>query len=347
MKEIPHSKPWVTDEDVRAVAAVLRGDFIAQGEITERFERALAGWVGASGAVGVGSGSAAIVLSLTAIGAGAGHEVVLPTYVCASVLEAVLAVGAKPVLADVGENWVMTADDAAAAVNQNTRAIIIPHIYGIFADVAGFRRFGIPIIEDCAQALGAQGRCSIEGDIAIYSFHPTKCLTTGEGGMAASRDVSMVDRMRTLRDGDRKNYAPRLFSPLSDVASALGLSQMSRYDDMLVRRKAIAAEYRRAIGQIIPESLPDARIDTMHFRFPLKIKGGATAFQSVFMQHGVHVRKGVDCLLHRMSGADDSSYPRAVEHYNTTLSLPIYPALTDEELARCLTSAAAVFASQH
>src|SRR5579862_2405809 len=168
MKEILHSKPWITDDDLQAVEAVLRGGMLAQGGVTARFEQALNEWVGGAGAIGVGSGSAAIVLALEALDVGPSHEVVLPTYVCVSVLEAVITVGAKPVLADVGENWVMTHDDAVPLVTSRTRAIIVPHMYGVFADVPSFRSLGIPVIEDCAQGLDDRHARQIEGDIAIF-----------------------------------------------------------------------------------------------------------------------------------------------------------------------------------
>jgi dTDP-4-amino-4,6-dideoxygalactose transaminase len=347
MKEIPHSKPWITEEDLRAVEAVLRSNLVAQAELTGLFEQTLADWVCGAGAVGTGSGSAAVVMGLTALGVRPGHEVVLPTYVCVSVLEAVLTVGAKPVLADVGKDWVMRCEEAAPLVTSNTRAIIIPHMYGVFADVPSFRPLGIPLLEDCAQGVDARGARHIEGDVAIFSFHPTKCLTSGEGGMAASNDASMVAKMRAFRDGDGKSLSARLFSPLSNVASALGLSQLARYHEMLEKRASMAAAYRRALMDLIPESLPNSSIPTMHFRFPLKIRGGTDAYQAAFKKRGIHVRKGVDCLLHRVLGAGDMLFPRSVEHYNTTLSLPIYPALTDDERAHCLTSATEIFAACH
>ena len=145
MSLIPHSKPWITDADRQALEQVLGTRMLAQGERTRQFEQAVSEWVGGAGGVAVGSGSAALVLALTALEVGGGDEVVLPTYVCPSVLEAVLTVGAVPVLCDVGPNWVVTDETIAAAVTRRTKALIIPHLYGIFAHVESFKRFRVPM----------------------------------------------------------------------------------------------------------------------------------------------------------------------------------------------------------
>lgn len=343
MNAIPHSKPWITNADTHAVENVLCDGMLAQGELSARLERALANWVGAHGAVAVGSGSAAIFLALKAFGIGPGDEVILPTYVCVSVLEAVISVGAKPVLTDVGHNWVITRSDVEQHFNVRTRAVIVPHMYGFFADVASFRKFGVPLIEDCAQALDRDRARQIEGDVAIFSFHPTKCLTTGEGGMAASQSRQLIDSMRAFRDGGTHARAGRVFSPLSNMAAALGLSQLSRYDEMIERRRKMAEGYRNALGVVIPKALPDARLHTMHFRFPLKLEGGADAYHKRFLEQGIHIRRGVDDLLHRFLAMEDGDYPRAVELYNTTVSIPIYPALTENEYRHCVNVATEIF----
>src|SRR5882672_11343027 len=186
MKEILHSKPWITDADNAALADLMRSGMLAQGTKTAEFERAVSEWVGVKDSgVAVGSGAASIVLALDALGIGSGDEVVLPTYVCPKVPEAVLTTGATPVLCDMSDYWTLKPDNVEPYVSPRTKALIVPHLYGIFSDTRSFHRFGIPVIEDCAQAIGHAGkRPPSSGDIAIFSFHPTKLLTTGEGGMA-------------------------------------------------------------------------------------------------------------------------------------------------------------------
>ena len=153
MSVIPHSKPWITTADLKAVESVIRGGMLAQGDRTRELELRLAAWLNDKDGVAVGSGSAALVLALHGLDVGNGDEVVLPTYVCASVLEAVLEVGATPILCDVGRRWVMTLADAKRVASDKTAAIIVPHMYGVFADVESFLPMGVPVIEDCAQAI--------------------------------------------------------------------------------------------------------------------------------------------------------------------------------------------------
>lgn len=348
MEQIPHSKPWITELDIAAVSTVLSSSMLAQGNNTRELEQRLAAWLNAADGVGVGSGSAGIVLALYGLGVGTGDEVVLPTYVCRSVLEAVLAAGATPVLCDVGLDWVMTPVAAQRVIGERTRAIVIPHLYGIFADIDGFREFGVPIVEDCAQAIDGHGKQPLKGDVAVLSFHPTKCLTAGEGGMVLSSDAEIVARMRAYRDGSEVGYRPRLFSPLSDIAASLAMAQLARYEEGLARRRQIADNYIKAIESCCPSILNRAAFDeSMFFRFPLRVPGGLAACQQAFAAFGVQVRQGVDVLLHRNAGQMDQSFPVAVELFETTVTLPIYPALSRSQESRCIEAITQVLPRLH
>lgn len=346
MNLIYHSKPWITDADVSLMVEVLNSGMIAQGEVTEEFEHTLGNWVGAEQGVAVGSGAAAIVLALFALDVGKGDEVVLPSYVCTSVQEAVLTTGSTPVLCDVECNWVVTLKNVIPCITRYTKALIIPHMYGIFANVGSFRSLGIPIIEDCAQALDGNGKRKVLGDIATFSFHPTKCFTTSEGGMAISACLELSAAMRSIRDGAKGAYRRRHFSPLSNIAAALGLAQLRRYEQILSRRRMMALKYRSALSEIIPVSLQNEALDnSMYFRFPIRIIGGLDVYQDLFAEKNICVRRGVDKLLHRLGNLSDNNFPMSVELYNTTLSLPIYPALSDEEHVHCVKSAVEIFSA--
>lgn len=337
MEPIPHSKPWITDRDIEAVTGVLASSMLAQGERVRMLEQRLASWVNASDAVGTGCGAAAIVLALHGLAVGKGDEVILPTYVCPSVLEAILSVGADPVLCDVSRNWVMTVAEAEHVMSSKTRAIIVPHMYGIFADIESFRPLGVPLIEDCAQAVDSQGARPAKADVTAFSFHPTKCLTAGEGGMAVSSDAVVLERMRAYRDGSKAGYSARFFSPLSDISAGLAHSQLDRYEEGLVRRREIAARYIEVLDACCPEVINrDALECSMFFRFPLRIPHGFATCQQAFMERGIQVRKGVDYLLHRGMGRPDHAFPVAVELFDTTVSIPIYPAFSSDEELRCI-----------
>jgi perosamine synthetase len=332
---IPHSRPWIAEADRRAVAAVLDSEMIGQAETTARFETAFSRWLGLERpGTATASGAAALEIALVALGARSGDEVILPTYVCPSVLDAVCAVGATPRLADVGPQWVLTPANVDPLVGAATRAIIVPHMYGIFADVAAFRAFGVPIIEDCAQAIEGPQRWQIAGDVAVFSFHPTKCLTTGEGGLAISRDALLNRRLRAVRDGGAGGR--RVLAPLSSVAAALGLSQLERYDASLGRRRFIAATYRLALGDTAATLLRRTPWNrTMHFRFALSAGAPFAETAAVFAGAGICVRRGVDALLHRIAGQRDRDFPIATELFDTTVSIPLYPALSDAEVEAC------------
>lgn len=343
---IPHSKPWITEADLAAASEVLASAMLGQGEKTRQLEHALSEWVGGEDGVAVGSGSAALALAMLALGIGRGDEVVVPGYVCTSVVEAVLTVGATPVLCDVGEDWVVSHESMAPRVTPRTRALVVPHMYGLFADVASFRTFGVPIIEDCAQAVADKGARPLLGDIGVFSLHPTKCLTAGEGGLAISRDRSLVVRMRSIRDGTADAGRGRLFSPLSDLAAALGISQLARYHEALDHRRRLAQKYTQALQATFPADVAShAKHHSMFFRFPLKIRGGLDAYQEQFAQRGVCIRRGVDRLLSRLRGEPDRDFRNAVMLFDTTISLPIYPALTDEAHVQCMKAAEEIFAS--
>jgi len=344
MVSIPHSRPWLNESDMAAVRAVLDSEMIAQGDLTSRFEERMGQWVCAEPGVAVTSGSAALHLALLSLAIGKGDEVILPTYVCRSVLEAVLALRATPIVCDIGNQWVVQAEDAAPHVTNRTRAIIVPHIYGIYADTGSFRQFGLPIIEDCAQAIHYEGQRAIQGDMAIFSFHPTKCLTTGEGGMVVTNSPELSSTLREWRDGRPEAVAGRVFCPLSDLGSALGLSQLDRYEHALERRQHIASQYRERLRNTGVRATEKSTFESsMHFRFTVEMEGGLEAYESEFSSNGIVVRRGVDELLHRLLELQDADFPTASHLFSKTISLPIYPMMSDREVEHCVTISGEIF----
>ena len=182
---IPHSSPWISDSDKTNVLATLTSGQVAHGEVVESFEKQLSDYIDTSHVITTGSGREALTLALNVLELTNESEVILPTYVCGSVLSVVSACGAKPVLCDISDNWVMTPANVAPLVNENTAAIIIVHTFGFQAKVDEFKTFGCPIIEDACQAFGkfSDGHVSgTSGNFGICSFNATKQLTTGEGG---------------------------------------------------------------------------------------------------------------------------------------------------------------------
>jgi UDP-4-amino-4-deoxy-L-arabinose-oxoglutarate aminotransferase len=343
---IQHSKPWIAEADRRAVDDVLATGMLSQGDRVAEFEAAAAEYLGSSGAVAVGSGTAALTLTLKALDVSAGDQVILPTYVCRNVLEAVFSSGASPVLCDVGDEWNMTAETVAPKISDKTAAIILVHIYGIPADTQAILNLGIPVVEDCAQAFGAQvagAKVGTSGVIGMFSFHATKCLTTGEGGLAVSSDPILLSKMRALRDGSENLPADRLTSPMTNLQAALGLSQLSRYPQFLDRRQKIADAYFSGLKHCAVELPTAIRGKSIFFRFPLRAQGDFESLRKQFDELGVHVRRGVDRLLHHSLGLDAAGYANAERGFANTVSIPIYPALDDQEVDRVVEACRAVW----
>lgn len=330
MTPIPHSRPWITDEDVAAVSEVLRSERLAMGETRARFERAVAHALGvARPGIAVGSGCAALDVALRALGVTPGDEVIIPTYGCTSVAEAVRATGATAVPCDAGDRWLMTPDTVAPWMTSRTRAIVVTHLFGFFAETEAFADFGVPIVEDFAQAFPVPGERTLRGTLGICSFHPTKCLTTGQGGMVLTRNDELAARVRRLA-----------LAPMSDVVGALGLTQLVRYPAAVARRRHLASRYRAALGPTCSSVLARHPVDGgVRFRFPISLPSGLAACEAAFAAQGVTVRRGVDRLVHRDLGQPDTPFPRAVKLLETTVSLPIYPALDDDSAVRCVRAA--------
>ena len=335
---IPHSRPWITAADVRAVARVVRSGQLAQGTEVAALEADLGGFLGLPPGVAVSSGTAALHLALVGLDLGPGHEVILPSYVCVAPLHAVEYVGATPRLADVDpRSYNLDPADVRRRMTRRTRAIIVPHLFGLPADLDALLELGVPLIEDCAQALGATYRGRPVGGfgvVSILSFYATKLLTTGEGGMILSRDRSLLRRLRDLRDYDeRRRHALRYNYKLTDLQAALGRSQLGRFPAALARRAAIAARYRRAWASLplrLPE--PDGLRTHAYHRFAAAVPGRATTVARLLYTHGVSARPPVFQPIHRTLGL--AGFPGAEEAWRHALSLPLYPGLTAREQAQ-------------
>lgn len=315
---------------------------LAQGEEVRGFEREVGEFLGMPAGVAVSSGTAALHLALLGLGVAAGDEVILPSYVCVAPLHAIEYIGATPRLADADpKTFNLDPDDVRRRLGRRTRAIIVPHLFGLPAELAPLLDLGLPIIEDCAQAVGAAYRgqpVGTFGAVAVLSFYATKLLTTGEGGMLLSRDPRLLARMRDLRDYDeRRRHALRFNYKLTDFQAALGRSQLRRFPVMLARRRAIAAAYRRAWSGL-PLQLPEPAQHSTHayHRFVLASRWAASAIVRQLAMLGVRARRPVFRPLHRT--LRHAALPGTEEIYRHAVSVPIYPGLTKREEAAVMTA---------
>lgn len=340
MLPIPHSRPWIDRSDLTAVQSVTRSGFLADGERVAQLENSIARYLHNPNVRVTSSGTHALVVALTALSIVPGDEVVMPTYVCQSVEEAVRLAGAQPVFADSSTNWTISISDVQAKQTPRTRAVIAVHTFGYAADVNALNSLGVPVIEDACQSFGLQifGRpAGTLGTVGVFSMHATKCFTAGVGGAVVSRDDEVMNRVTKLLDG-----APGQL-PLSDIDAALGVSQLERYESMLSRRSAIAARYLVELAGL-PVELPSST-DTIFFRFPLRLRKPRVAEAiRAFAKHGVAARRGVDALLHRRTKLSDARFAQAARDFDTTLSLPIYPSLSEYEQQKVISAALQVLA---
>jgi dTDP-4-amino-4,6-dideoxygalactose transaminase len=351
---VPHSRPSIEESDIAAVSAALRSGPAEPGRQVRRFEAEIARTVGQRHGVATSSGTAALHLALLALGVSEGDQVLLPSYVCTAVLNAVSYTRAAPILCDVEEETgTLDPVDARRRATPRTKAVIVPHLFGHPADLTRLQELGLPVIEDCAQALGATWQERPVGSfglISVLSFHSTKVITTGEGGMACTSSDSLAERLRDLRNYDqREDYRVRYSYQLSDMQAGLGLAQLSRLPDMVARRRRLAARYDCALaglGVDLPPQRPGC--DPIHYRYVIRAEearhGGLI---ELFAEHSVECKRPVFRPLHhyragwtdrRGSGdfpvhPDDTSpyLPRTDRFYARALSLPLYPALTDAE----------------
>ena len=323
---------------------------LAEGQRVKAFEQAVSEHLGLLGGVAASSGTGALCLGLLGLEVGSGDQVILPTYVCRSVWDAVRSTGATPVLCDVGEDWCMNVGTVRPRLTVRTKAIVVVHPFGIMSEVDPLCALGLPVIEDCCQAFGAQRgdrRAGTFGKLCVLSFHATKLLTTGEGGMVLTRDRTLLEKLRDLKQGGSGGPGVRFRHPMTDLQAALGLSQLKQYGGFLARRKSIAGYYFAQLTGL-PVRLPTSVRDrSIFFRFPLRVQGDLQRFRESFLADGIQVRQGVDMLLHRWAGGEPNAFPGAERCFAETLSIPLYPAMSDEECEQVVGSCRRIFGGGH
>jgi dTDP-4-amino-4,6-dideoxygalactose transaminase len=325
-QRIAHSRPWMGRQEERAVLRVLRSGRLAGGAEVERFERAAAGALGGGSATAVQTGSAALHLALLALGVKPGRRVLMPTYVCAAVMGAVRACGAEPVLADVDPRTAnLDPDDVRRRLRARTAAMIVPHLFGRPAPLEELRRPGVPVIEDCAMALGAE--VGGKGEAAITSFYATKMLATGHGGAVVVRDRRLAERIRDLVDYDeREDFRLRWNYRMGALAAALGRAQLGRLPEIVKRRRANADYYCRTLG--LGPSAPGH----VYYRFGVRVRA-VEPFVRFMASRGVECKRPVYRPLHRYLKGATGEFPGAEELHRSWVSIPVHPLLLGSERA--------------
>ena len=264
MDWIPVAGPWVTDKEVRYAAdAAANGWYANHNYYPARFERAFAEYLGVAHAISLPSCTSALHLSLTALGIGEGDEVIVPEATWIATSAPITYVGAKPVFADIDrDTWCLDPDAFERAITPSTKAVIVVHLYGNAANMDAITtiaaQHGIAVIEDAAQAIGAEFRGRKAGalsDAGTFSFHGSKTLTTGEGGMLVTSRDDVFERVLRLRDhgrepGDRMfvNHEVAFKYRMSALQAAFGLAQLERIEELVGRKRELFGWYVSRLG---------------------------------------------------------------------------------------------------
>ena len=349
------SPPDIEESDIEAVAQVLRSRWLVNGPQVRAFEQEVAQLLGAAYAVATSSGTSALTLALEALAIGPGHEVIVPSFTYPATAHAVVLVGAVPVFADVEENsWNLDASRLAAHLTPNTRAVLAVDQFGVPADRQALRqaladasRSDVQLIEDAACSLGAEidGRpCGAQATAACFSFHPRKVITTGEGGLVVTDCEEVAQRIRQRRNHGRDaeghfvESAPNL--RMSELAGALGRSQLRRLRPLIARRRGLAEHYRRRLGAARGLSLqgqpPGAVATYQTFALRLAADYSRAEVVSRLVERQVEATVG-SFAVHQLRPYCESgtaSLPVSEVLAQQTLALPLHPAMTPDDVER-------------
>lgn len=343
---IKMAEPMIDDDDVNEVIQVLKSKTLTQGSKTLAFEREFAAYVGTKYAVSVNSGTSALLLGCLAAGIGKGDEVLVPSFSFAATANAVSLTGAKPIFVDIDlDDFCISPEEIEKKITKRSKAVMVVHLYGCPAKMNALTEvsndYGLMLIEDCAQSQGSkfQGRTiGSFGRFSAFSFYPTKNITTGEGGMVLTDDLELAEIAKTLRSqGMKKRYVHELIGfnfRLSEMASALGLSQLKKLDDFNSRRAKIAKFYNERVSYPITPKVAEGNVHSYN-QYTVRIPGGLRdQIKNRLEGYGIESAIYYPLGIHEQPAYSDESVSLANtrQAISEVLSIPIRPSLTDSEV---------------
>lgn len=370
MSMIPYGRQSISEDDISAVVEVLRSDFLTQGPMAPEFEKAIASYCGARYAVAVNSATSALHIACLALGVGPGDVVWTTPVTFVASANCARYCGADVDFVDIDPRTYnmsverLTEKLERAKENNRLPKVVIPvHLAGQSCEMEAIhdlsQKYGFRLIEDASHAIGGSyqggkmGSCQFS-DITVFSFHPVKIITTGEGGMAVTNDLELVKIMARLRSHGITRYASEMTHVpdgawyyqqielgfnyrMTDLQAALGLSQMKRLDEFVTQRHAIAARYDELLSNsriVTPWQHPDSYSGLHLYIVRVPSESHCALFDN--LRAG-----GVGVNLHYIPvyrqpyyermGFKREDYPEAERYYAEAVSLPMYPGLTEEQ----------------
>lgn len=373
---IPYGRQDISDDDVEAVVRILRSDWLTQGPAVPAFETTLAAYVGARHAVAVSNGTAGLHLAYLALGLGPGDRLWTVPNTFVATANAALYCGADVDFVDIdSRSYCMSVEALATKLEVAKREgklpkIVAPvHFAGQSCDMRAIhalgQRYGFRIVEDAAHAIGAdylgeKVGCCRYSDIAVFSFHPVKIVTTGEGGALTTNDANLATVLAELRthgitrDPERMDGANEggwyyeqialgLNYRLTDLQAALGTSQMKRIDSFIARRRALAARYDDALANlqlVTPWQHPDSR--SAYHLYPIRLRLAQLRRSRREVYDSLR-SSGIGVQVHyipvhfqpfyRKLGFKPGDFPEAERYYEGAITIPLFAAMTDDEQA--------------
>lgn len=358
--------PSFDETEIEAVRQCLQSGWVTQGPMTAEFERRFATRHAVKHALATTSCTAALHLATSALGLGPGDEVIVPAFTWVTSAHCAEYVGAKAVFADVDlQTFNLDPAAFASAITPRTRAVVVVHLFGMSAEMdeilAIARRNDIAVIEDAACAVGTTyGGTPVGGlgDVGCFSFHPRKVITTGEGGMVTTNSDALSDAVKPLRNHGATPHElpPRPYRMgrferlgynlrLSDIQAAVGLAQLRKLDALLAERLRRAERYTELLADVDGLAGPTvpAKCGHTYQSFVVRMTEGGEARRNAVMDEldaaGIQTRPGTHAV-HRLGyyrdkyGITSGQFPNAAAAEETTITLPIFPGMTDTQQDR-------------